>query len=242
MSGENTDNLYVTGLPLGTNEDRVKQIFGQYGTVTSVRVLPPNAGKGDVACMVRMGDADQAKWLIDNVSGNIPQGLAGPINIKPANPMGSWGGKGGMGGMGDWGGMGGGKGGWGGPMGGYPMMPPWMIMQMMKGGKGKGWGKSGGGLISFPAERKIWVGNLPESVTYEELKAHFTSPPTCTAKFAAVLRGKAAGSGGVAFGTAEEATAAIAALNGSSLGGATIEVDVWTKKERPAPAEAAAEA
>merc|ERR1719253_861978 len=93
-------------------------------------------------------------------------------------------------------------------------------------GKGKGWGS--GGLRSFPAEKKIWIGGIPEEgVTYKELQAHF---PGC--KFATVMKGKGAGTGGVAFATAEEATAAIATLNGSTLEGVTIVVDVWTKKEQ----------
>merc|ERR1719486_1702390 len=111
-------------------------------------------------------------------------------------------------------------------------MPPWAMMQMMAYYKGKGKGK-GGGLSSFPAERKVWIGGLPqEGVTFRELQAHF---PGC--KFATVMKGKGAGTGGVAFGTPEEATAAIQTLNGSVLAGATLVVDVWTKKE-PAPADA----
>jgi len=102
-------------------------------------------------------------------------------------------------------------------------------------GKGGGWG-SGGGLRSFAAEKKIWIGGIPEEgVDFKELQAHFPG-----SKFATVMKGKGAGTGGVAFGTAEEATAAIATLNGSTLGGATIVVDVWTKKEDEPAAETAA--
>merc|ERR1711865_406827 len=115
-------------------------------------------------------------------------------------------------------------------------MPPWAMQQMMAyyGGKGggKGWGK-GGGLSTFSAEKKVWIGGIPEEgVTFRELQAHFPG-----SKFATVMKGKGAGTGGVAFATSEEATAAIATLNGSTLAGATLVVDVWTKKE-DAPAEA----
>merc|ERR1719265_498589 len=107
-------------------------------------------------------------------------------------------------------------------------------MQMMQYyGKGKGWGKGkGGGLSSFPAEKKVWIGNLPEEgVTFRELQAHFPG-----SKFATVMKGKGAGTGGVAFATPEEVANAIATLNGSELAGARIEVDVWTKKSQ-APSE-----
>merc|ERR1719378_202004 len=107
------------------------------------------------------------------------------------------------------------------------------LMQMMAyaswaKGKGKGWG-SRGGLSSFPAEQKVWVGGLPEdgSVTFRDLQAHFGT--VGTAKFATVMKGKGAGTGGVVFASAEEAKMAIEKLNGSTLAGKTIEVDVWTK-------------
>merc|ERR1719502_2583853 len=94
-------------------------------------------------------------------------------------------------------------------------------------GKGKGWGKQSG-LSSFPAETKVWIGGLPETgVTFKELQAHFPG-----SKFATVMTGKGAGTGGVAFATAEEAANAIRTLNGSNLMGNTIVVDVWTKKEK----------
>merc|ERR1711976_309421 len=118
-----------------------------------------------------MENPNQAKWLIENVSGKVPQGLVAPVTIKA---KGSGGGKGGGKGM---------------------NIPPWMMMQMMQmmKGKGKGWGNRGGGLSGFPAEKKVWVGGMPnEGVTWEELKEHF---PGC--KFAAVMKGNSAGQGGV---------------------------------------------
>lgn len=208
-------DLFVTGLPAGFDEERVRPIFAQYGPVKSLKVLAARSDKPDVAAIVSMESPDQAKWLIENVSGKVPQGLTTPIDIKRKivqdNSKG-WGGKG---------------------AGGY--MPQWAMYQMMQwygkgkgGGKGKGWG---GGLSSFPAEKKVWVGNVPEGVTYQELQAHFNTADG-SAKFATVLKGKGAGTGGVAFATAEEATEAIAKLNGSTLNGASLVVDVWTKKEK----------
>merc|ERR1719191_925153 len=122
MSGKDTDNLYITGLPAGCSEQLVKDIFSQYGTVQSVKLLPANPQKGDAAAMVRMGDNDQAKWLIDNVNGNIPQGLSNVVAVKPANPVG-------QGGWSKGEGKGKGKGG--------PMMNPQMMMMMMQMMKGK---------------------------------------------------------------------------------------------------------
>lgn len=224
--------LYVIGFPAGVTEGQVQDIFAAYGPVKSLRMLPTPEGKADVAAIVTMENAEQAKWLIDNVSGKVPQGLTDPITIKKKMVK-DW-----SKGMG-WGG-GYGYGGYGGKGGGYGM-PPWAMMWSFgKGsyGGGKGWGKQSTGLSSFPAERKVWLGNLPEGLTFRDLQAHFPG-----SKFATAMKGKAAGTGGVAFATAEEATEAIKTLNGSTLAGATIVVDVWTKKEPspPVAAEAAPE-
>lgn len=226
MMAAPTDNLYVTGLPAGSDEGRIREVFSAYGgAVSSVRILPANATKTDVAAMVRMENADQAKYLIENVNGTAPNGMDAVLSIKPAN-SGGYGGKG--------------KGGWN-SWAPWSMEAQWMFMMQMKGkvGKGKGKGFGGGpgkgfgkgrGLSDFTADKKVWVGNLPEAVTFRELQAHFNT--IGAAKFALVMKGKGAGTGGVAFATAEEATEAIAKLNGSELMGAQIVVDVWTKKEQ----------
>merc|ERR1719401_211314 len=104
------------------------------------------------------------------------------------------------------------------------MMTPWMMMQMMQwqqwqwgkgNGKGKGFGRRATGLSSFPAEKKVWIGGLPEdgSVSFQELQEHFSTAGQ--PKFATVMKGKGAGTGGVAFATPEEAVDAIAKMNGS---------------------------
>lgn len=234
-SETNGDNLYVTGFPTGTSEAEVQRIFQQYGSVISVKVLSSNNDRTDVAAMVRMAEVDQAKWLIDNLDGNIPQGMTTPVNVKQARPVGSnsWKGYGkGYGGFGfgGYGGYGGAPGGYGGPpgygMNPWAMMNPWMGYMMMK-GKGKGKDKT---LHDFPSEKKVWVGNLDESVTFRDLHSHFDG--VGQGRFAVVMKGKGAGTGGLAFQTAEEAEEAIKKYNGTTLCGKEIEVDAWTRKEK----------
>jgi len=296
MAAANTDSsLHVTGLPDGCTEDQVTQIFAQYGTVKSVKVLPKRGDKPDIAAIIDMETAEQAKALIDTVSGTIPAGLTTPLVIK--KKLTSWANQ------------------------AYEAMaaaagaestlhvtgipegfseeqvtqlfaqhgtvkavkilpkredkpnlaaivemetsegaeviiqtsPSWAEGMVVKKkttnwakgwGKGwdmyqgKGWGKgwgSGGGLSSFPAEKKVWIGGIPkEGLDFKELQAHFPG-----SKFAVAMKGGGAGTAGVAFGTAEEATAAIQTLNGSVLGGATLVVDVWTKKEQEPAADGA---
>merc|ERR1719198_2548154 len=105
---------------------------------------------------------------------------------------------------------------------------------MMGGKGGKGWGKGGDNIVSrTPPEKKVWVGGLPtDNVSREmnkKLQEHLSQGGTC--KFAQF--GKK-GEGVAVFSTAEEATAAIAMLNGSVFEGSVIQVDVWTRKEAPA--------
>eukprot|EP00928_Gymnodinium_smaydae_P023886 TRINITY_DN1952_c0_g2_i1.p1 TRINITY_DN1952_c0_g2~~TRINITY_DN1952_c0_g2_i1.p1 ORF type:complete len:254 (+),score=78.98 TRINITY_DN1952_c0_g2_i1:64-762(+) len=227
------DTIYVTGLALGITEDGVKTIFNNYGTALSVRILPKNEQYPNTAAKIQMASSEQAKWLVENVNDKVPVGMTSPITVKPAKAPSA--------------GKGFGKGGKG---FGKGMMNPmqWMqLMQLMK-GKGKGWGGgwgggkgwSRGGLTDFPPEKKVWIGGLAEGTTFQQLKDHLATAGG-TPKYAKVMTGKGAGTGGVAFDTAEEATAAIEKLNGSELNGATIEVDVWTKKEKPAEPEASAE-
>lgn len=223
--------MYVSGLPSTMDDDdKVKAFFEKFGPVKSVKVLKSRSDRTDVAAIVSMATASQAKTLIDDVSGTAPHGLAEPIEIKAKLPSQSWG-KGGWGGKGGYGNMwqmmqlqslfvGGGKG-----MGGKGGFGGW-------GGGGKGWGRDSG-LRSFANEKKVWVGDLAEDTTFEELRAHFGGAPK--AKFAVVMTGKGKGTGGVAFGTAEDAAEAVSTLNGSELKGAKIVVDVWTKQAAAAP-------
>merc|ERR1719162_2171139 len=102
------------------------------------------------------------------------------------------------------------------------MMNP-MFMKMGK-GKGKGKGKKTG-LNKAKPECKVWIGNLPESAGWKELQEHFNQAGK-TRWVEAFKKGEGKGTGGVAYSTAEEAQSAISTLNGSVLGGQTIQVDV----------------
>mmetsp|Transcript_72253 Transcript_72253/g.156120 ORF Transcript_72253/g.156120 Transcript_72253/m.156120 type:complete len:108 (+) Transcript_72253:95-418(+) len=85
---------------------------------------------------------------------------------------------------------------------------------------------------------KIWIGNLPETATWKELQE--LGNECGKTKWVDVFKGKGAGTGMIAYTTAEEVTAAMEALKGKEIGGNALEVDVWVKAERPAE-EAAAE-
>uniref|UniRef100_A0A7S4Q429 RRM domain-containing protein n=1 Tax=Alexandrium monilatum TaxID=311494 RepID=A0A7S4Q429_9DINO len=81
-----SERIYIKGLPAGMTDDSVRQIFAAYGAVSDSKVLVANGkssdGQGQSVAIVRMGSVTEAKWLVDNVNGNIPQGLAAPVEIK----------------------------------------------------------------------------------------------------------------------------------------------------------------
>merc|ERR1740117_2847350 len=85
---EPSDNLYIKGLPVGSDEQTLRTIFGAYGAVTSCKVLSQPDGAVTAAAMVRMGTLDQATWMVQNLNGNIPQGLTDPILVKYATQSG----------------------------------------------------------------------------------------------------------------------------------------------------------
>jgi len=81
----------------------------------------------------------------------------------------------------------------------------------------------------MPAAQKVWVGNLAQETTGEEVDAHFRQLGEPIV--AEILR---KGTACVGYSTAEEAETAISAFNGSELGGAVIQTDVWSQKPKGA--------
>jgi len=120
------------------------------------------------------------------------------------------------GGGGSWGKGGGAKGKGGGGWGGG-----WQP-------KGKGKGKGKGKRSGIKADRTLWVGNIANGTTYQDLKTHCDQAGA--SKWAEVFKNKGDGTGAVGYGSAEEAQAAIPMLNGSLLNGTAIEVDTWEKQ------------
>merc|ERR1719291_1566611 len=67
-------------------EQMLVEIFSAYGTVTDSKVLvndgQSNDGTGQSVAIIRMGTEVEARWLIENLNGNIPQGLARPVEVS----------------------------------------------------------------------------------------------------------------------------------------------------------------
>mmetsp|Transcript_109283 Transcript_109283/g.309143 ORF Transcript_109283/g.309143 Transcript_109283/m.309143 type:complete len:654 (-) Transcript_109283:114-2075(-) len=81
-----SSNLYIRGLPALITEETLLEVFGAYGVVKQTRVLDKSGVSGDSVAMVRMSTQEEATWIVNNLNGNIPQGLTNPVMVKFADP------------------------------------------------------------------------------------------------------------------------------------------------------------
>mmetsp|Transcript_54180 Transcript_54180/g.150319 ORF Transcript_54180/g.150319 Transcript_54180/m.150319 type:complete len:245 (-) Transcript_54180:107-841(-) len=136
---EPSERVYISGLPSDMTNEKLKDILEAYGTIKNVKVMSGGAA------IITFATLDEAKWIVDNLDGNMPEGLTQPINTKYANTSGGRGGWGKSEGSG-W------AGGKSGPYGGG-----------CKGGGGwdkGGWGK-GGCSIQMLKQSLVMMGVLP---------------------------------------------------------------------------------
>lgn len=124
------NKLYVGNLPYSVRDEDLQQSFGQFGTVTSAKVMMErDTGRSKGFGFVEMGSDADAQAAINGMNGqalggrNVVVNEARPMEARPPRTGGGFGGGGG-------GGYGGGSGGGGGYGGG---------------GSGGGGGRSGGG-------------------------------------------------------------------------------------------------
>ena len=147
------NKLYVGNLPYSVRDEDLQQSFGQFGAVTSAKVMMErDTGRSKGFGFVEMGSDSEAQAAITGMNGqplggrSVVVNEARPMEARPPRTGGGFGGGGGGGGYG--GGAGGGGGGYGGGAGGGGrsgggggdggFRSPY-------GGGGGGGGRSGGG-------------------------------------------------------------------------------------------------
>ncbi|MBC7610378.1 MAG: RNA-binding protein [Polaromonas sp.] len=147
------NKLYVGNLPYSVRDEDLQQSFGQFGSVTSAKVMMErDTGRSKGFGFVEMGSDAEAQAAIAGMNGQPLGGRS--VVVNEARPMearpprsggfgggsggggGGYGGGGGGGGGGYGGGGGGGRSGGGGSDGGF---------RSPYGGGGAGGGRSGGG-------------------------------------------------------------------------------------------------
>lgn len=81
-----SDNLYVTGLPAGIDDQLLKQLFDTHGRVVQCKVLSnPQGGQAKVAALVRFESVEKAQAVKENLNGSVLTGLAEPVSVTFAD-------------------------------------------------------------------------------------------------------------------------------------------------------------
>jgi len=142
-----SDNIWVGDLPMGMDKGSLASLFEPYGTVVECRVMPGKDENAKPCAMIRLASVEMATWVVENLNGNIPEGLTEPIIARFANSKG------------------GGKGDKSSPYGGGKGLDAW------SGGKGGGKGK--GGFEAPSPSDNVWVGDLPVGTAQHDLAAIF---------------------------------------------------------------------
>ena len=143
------NKLYVGNLPYSVRDEDLQQSFGQFGVVTSAKVMMErDTGRSKGFGFVEMASDAEAQAAINGMNGqplggrSVVVNEARPMEARPPRSGGFGGGSGGGGyggggsGGGYGGGAGGGRSGGGGSEGGF---------RSPYGGGGAGGGRSGGG-------------------------------------------------------------------------------------------------
>lgn len=143
------NKLYVGNLPYSVRDEDLQQSFGQFGAVTSAKVMMErDTGRSKGFGFVEMASDAEAQAAINGMNGqplggrSVVVNEARPMEARPPRTGGFGGGGGGYGGGagggagGGGGGYGGGRSGGGGSDGGF---------RSPYGGGGSGGGRSGGG-------------------------------------------------------------------------------------------------
>ena len=140
------NKLYVGNLPYSVRDQDLEQAFGQFGTVTSAKVMMErDTGRSKGFGFVEMGSDAEAQAAINGMHGQSLGGRAIVVNearpMEPRPPRSGGGGYGGGGG----GGYGGGRGAGGGGRGEGGFRSPYGSGPRGGGGGGGGRGGYGGG-------------------------------------------------------------------------------------------------
>merc|ERR1711920_1029596 len=143
----------------------------------------------DRTVIVEYSSADEAKQAIKMFNGSEVNGSALHVDAWTAKEGGEGNGKSWGGGGSSWGGKG--------------------------GNSGNSWG--GGGRKNRDRSATVWVGNIPEGITKDEISENFKQAGTI--KYANITKG---GTGIIEYSSAEEAQKAITMFNGSEVNGSAL--------------------
>lgn len=79
-------NLYVSNLPSSMSQQELENLFSDFGTIISSKILSnPKAGSSKSVGFIRFDQRSEAELAISQLNGTTPKGFTEPINVKFAN-------------------------------------------------------------------------------------------------------------------------------------------------------------
>merc|ERR1712187_172622 len=72
--------MVIGDLPEGFDDAGVQTVFGAYGDLKWCKIMQGKGGK--INALVEFAALDEAQWFVENLNGNIPEGLTTPIEAK----------------------------------------------------------------------------------------------------------------------------------------------------------------
>ncbi|XVF67544.1 hypothetical protein PTKIN_Ptkin10aG0129900 [Pterospermum kingtungense] len=183
------NNVYVKNLSESTSDEDLKQIFGEFGTITSAAVMREPDGKSKGFGFINFEDADDAAKAVESLNGkkfDEKEWYVGKAQKKSEREV----------------------------------ELKSQFEQTMKEGADKFQGAN------------LYVKNLDDSISDEKLKELFSQYGTITScKVMRDPNGISKGSGFVAFSTPEEASRALAEMNGKMIVNKPLYVALAQRKE-----------
>lgn len=83
------DQVHISDLPNGMTDERLQVVFGAYGTIKWCRSIPSRTEGIKNVALVQFESPVDAQWFIENLDGNIPEGLTEPIQVQWSSASGA---------------------------------------------------------------------------------------------------------------------------------------------------------
>mmetsp|Transcript_64573 Transcript_64573/g.154281 ORF Transcript_64573/g.154281 Transcript_64573/m.154281 type:complete len:232 (+) Transcript_64573:93-788(+) len=81
-----SDHVLIDNLPGDFDEAGLKMVFGSYGNIKWCRLQPDRMKAGKQCAMIELDSIEAATFLVENLNGQIPQGLMAPVTVKYKMP------------------------------------------------------------------------------------------------------------------------------------------------------------
>mmetsp|Transcript_82336 Transcript_82336/g.143670 ORF Transcript_82336/g.143670 Transcript_82336/m.143670 type:complete len:181 (+) Transcript_82336:71-613(+) len=81
---ESIDQCWIGNLPEDFTQEQLKTTFSNYAEISWLKVLPsiPGLAGHTSSALIQFMSVTDAQWAVQNLNGNIPQGLTEPVVVK----------------------------------------------------------------------------------------------------------------------------------------------------------------